>query len=163
MKKISLLALLAFIILSCGTSKTTTETKEITSTDQKVIEGKWTLNSINYSGAGNYLISIFNDTSKECFEGSAWVFTPSDNSGAYTISNTDCKNGKRTFRYIAKTTGSSSGLYDFQLKLTGEKYQSDMSPGFTMNLSKLTGSSMMWGQTVTIEGNPVTIEMNFSK
>jgi len=163
MNKISFLALVAFIIISCGTPKATTESKETATTTQKVIDGNWTLKSISYSDEGNYLISIFNDTSKECFEGSSWNFSPNDNSGDYTISNTDCKNGKRTFRFIAREADASTGLYDFQLKLTGDKYQSDKSPGFTMSLSKLTGSSMKWEQTVLLEGNPVTIEMSFSK
>lgn len=163
MKNLTLLAVLAILVLSCGSPKKTTETQKTSLETKKVMEGNWTLNAINFSEEGNFLISILSDTSKECFEGSSWNFTPESNAGTYTIANNDCPNGERTFRYIGKEADPSTGYYDFQLKLTGEKHKSDKSPGFALHLSKLTNSSMKWEQTVTLQGKPITIEMNFSK
>ncbi len=162
MKNITLFAVLAVLIVSCGSPKAVSVTEKTDSDTKKVIEGNWTLKKISYSEEGDFLISIFTDTSKECFEGSSWSFTPDNNTGSYTIDNNDCPNGERSFRYIAQEADPSSGYYDFQLKLTGEKYKSDKSPGFRMHLSKLTNSSMKWEQTVNIEGKSITIEMNFS-
>ncbi len=164
MKSFLLLAVSFLFVLSCGTPKVASDTKEATTeAATKVIIGDWGLNSIKYSDGGDFLISIFNDTSKECFKGSNWNFVPSENSGSYTINKNDCPNGERTFRFITNEADPSSGFYDFHLKLTGEKHKSDRSASFKMHLLKLTKSAMTWEQTVTIEGMNVAIKMNFSK
>ena len=66
MKKI-ILILLAIGIVSCGTSKNIRNSK-------KLIQGNWTLSTITYSKTGNYNVTLLNDTSKDCFEGSTWEF-----------------------------------------------------------------------------------------
>jgi hypothetical protein len=57
----------------------------------------------------------------------------------------------------------TTGLYDFLLKPTDEKKKSADGRGFRLRLAKLNNNSMQWEQTVSLEGQPFTIYMNFSK
>ena len=68
--------MLTTVLLSCGASKNV-RLKE------KVIKGNWTLSNVTYSKTGDYNVTLFRDTSKECFEGSTWRFIPNNNSRLY--------------------------------------------------------------------------------
>jgi hypothetical protein len=156
MKKISILTLIGFIIISCGTPKTVIQSK-------KVLKGNWTLDAIDLSETGTFKIDLFNDASKECFEGSTWRFIPNNNTGIYTINNNDCATGDRHFVFTIQEVDKETGLYDFLLKPTNEKHKSETGVGFRVHLAQLSENSMRWEQVVQLEGNPFTIGMNFSK
>lgn len=74
MKKIVTLLIVISVVMACGTSKTVRESK-------RVIKGEWTLSSVTYNQAGTYAVTLLNDATKECFEGSYWRFIPNNNSG----------------------------------------------------------------------------------
>jgi len=156
MKKILILALIAATALSCGTPKTVQESR-------KILKGYWTLNSISYDSSGKFNVTLFNDTSVECFEGSNWRFIPNNNSGNYTIENSSCPTGQRDFIFTIQEIDPTSGLYDFLLKPTNAKGKSDTDVGFRLRLAQLNDSSMRWEQTVNLDGKPFKINMNFSK
>jgi hypothetical protein len=156
MKKLISIVLLASFVFACGTPKTVNESK-------KVIKGNWTLNEITYSEEGNFLIQLLNDTSKECFEGSSWKFIPNNNTGIYTINDSNCPTGDRHFIFVIQEVDQTTGLYDFLLKPTNEKKKSVTNVGFRMHLTQLTNYNMKWEQTVSLEGKPFNIVMNFSK
>jgi hypothetical protein len=156
MKKLILLALLGFTVLACGVPKTVQESK-------KVIKGYWSLDEISYNQSGTFNVTVFNDTSKECFEGSTWRFIPNNNTGVYTVNNGDCPTGDRNFIFTIQEIDQSTGLYDFLLKPTTPKGKSDTNAGFRLRLAQLNDNSMRWEQTVTLDGKPFKINMNFSK
>ncbi|GAB5399508.1 MAG: lipocalin family protein [Aureisphaera sp.] len=158
MKKVMMLLAFSAIVLSCGTPKTVIESK-------KVIKGNWMLDNITYSEKGTFNITIFRDTSRECFEGSAWRFIPNNNSGYYSITDGNCPTGDRNFIFAIQEVDPDTGLYDFLLKPTTKlgKADKDSSVGFRLRLAQLSNSSMRWEQTVQLEGKPFTINMNFSK
>lgn len=156
MKKILILALIAATAFSCGTPKTVQESK-------KVIKGYWTLDNITYDSSGTYNVTLFNDTSVECFEGSTWRFIPNNNTGTYNIDNPDCPTGERNFIFTIIEIDPASGLYDFMVKPTNAKGKSDTNAGFRLRLAQLNESSMRWEQTVTLDGKPFKININFSK
>ncbi len=156
MKKFLILTIVAAFSFACGTPKTVQES-------QKVIKGYWTLDDISYDAAGTFNVTLFNDSSSECMEGSTWRFIPNNNTGNYTIENASCQTGQRFFRFDIQQIDKSTGLYDFTLKPTNEKYKSDDKSGFRLRLAQLTDSSMIWEQTVTLEGKPFKITMQFSK
>ncbi|HBY66467.1 MAG TPA: lipocalin [Flavobacteriaceae bacterium] len=156
MKKIIILALVAMTTLSCGVSKTVSESR-------KIIKGYWALDNITYSESGEFNVSLLGDTSKECFEGSTWRFIPNNNTGVYTINNPDCPTGDRNFIFTIQEIDPTTGLYDFLLKPTNAKGKSDNDVGFRLQLTQLNESTMRWEQTVNLEGSPFTINMNFTK
>ncbi|MGB6268997.1 MAG: lipocalin family protein [Olleya sp.] len=148
--------LLVSLLFSCGTSKTVRESK-------KTIKGQWVLNSINYSEAGTYKVSLLGEASKECFEQSTWLFVPNNNTGTYTINSTSCNTGDRNFNFTIQEIDQSTGLYNFLLKPTNAKGKSETNQGFRLTLAKLSDTNMKWEQTLTVDGKPFTINMNFTK
>ena len=156
MKKIMLLTVLAIFAFSCGTPKTVQESR-------KVIKGYWSLDNISYGSSGTFNVTIFNDTSTECLEGSMWRFIPNNHTGNYTIENSNCPTGQRDFIFTIQEMDPSGGLYDFLLKPTNAKGKSDDNSGFRLSLTQLNESSMRWEQTVNLDGEPFKINMNFSK
>ncbi len=147
---------LAIVFSACGASKTVRLSR-------KVIKGSWTLNTITYSAAGTYNVTLLSDATKECFEGSTWQFVPNNNTGTYAISDANCSAGQRYFVFTIQEIDPETGLYDFLLKPTNEKYKSDTKQGFRLKLTSLSDSVMQWQQSLTVEGKPFTISMNFSK
>ncbi|MFH4963712.1 lipocalin family protein [Gaetbulibacter sp. M235] len=155
MKKI-LLIFLAIGLFSCGSSKTVRDSK-------KVIKGEWTLNTITYNEPGKYNVTLLNDTSKDCFEGSTWQFIPNNNTGTYSINESSCSTGVRNFVFTIQEVNAETGLYDFLLKPTDAKHKSVTNKGFRLSLTSLSDTSMQWQQTVYVEGKPFVITMNFNK
>jgi hypothetical protein len=151
-----LILLITVTLVGCGPSKTVRDSK-------KVIKGDWSLNSITYSQVGTYNVNLLNDASKECFEGSTWKFIPNNNTGTYTINDAGCSTGERNFVFTIQEVNQTTGLYDFLLKPTNEKNKSETNQGFRLNLASISETMMQWKQTLTVEGNPFTITMNFSK
>lgn len=156
MKNLALSVCVFLLILSCGTSKTVRESK-------KDIKGDWTLNSISYNEPGKYNVTLLNDTSKDCFEGSTWQFIPNNNTGSYSINEASCTTGVRNFVFTIQEVNAATGLYDFLLKPTDAKHNSDTNQGFRLSLTSITDTSMQWQQTVYVEGSPFIITMNFNK
>lgn len=157
MKNKIILFFLITSFLSCGTSKTIR-------TSKKVIKGEWFLKTISYNQRGTFNVKLLNDASKECFESSTWQFIPNNNTGTYEIANTNCQTGKRYFIFTIQEIDKATGLYNFLLKPTNEKKKSETNnSGFRLKLSQLSDTNMQWQQTVSLEGKPFIISMNFSK
>ncbi|WP_452222756.1 lipocalin family protein [Lacinutrix chionoecetis] len=156
MKKLLLLLLTITFLWSCGGSKVVRQS-------EKTIKGQWVLNSIDYSEPGTYNVMLLDDTSKKCFEQSTWQFIPNNNTGVYSIVNSTCDVGDRNFIFTIQETDAQTGLYSFLLKPTNAKGKSETNLGFRMKLSQLSELAMQWQQTVTVDGKPFTINMNFSK
>lgn len=156
MKKIIFLLAIIFVVTSCGTSKTVRLSK-------KVIKGNWLLNAITYSESGTYNVTLLNDVSKACFQGSDWQFIPNNNTGIYTISSNQCNAGPRNFIFKIQEVDPTTGYYDFILKPTDEKGKSETNHGFRMNLLELSDTTMKWTQTLKVEGKPFVITMKFTK
>lgn len=155
MKKIVLL-LLTISLMACGTSKTVR-------TSKKVIKGDWTLTDIAYSEKGTYNVTLLNDASKDCFENSTWQFVPNNNTGVYSINGAGCNTGNRNFIFTIDEVDEATGLYNFLLKPTNEKGKSETNQGFRLKLTALSDTLMQWQQTLTVDGKPFTISMNFNK
>lgn len=156
MKKIILLLVFGATILSCGVPKTVQESR-------KVIKGYWNLDKISYNQSGTFNVTMFNDTSSECFEGTTWRFIPNNNTGVYSVNDANCPTGDRNFVFTIQEIDPNTGLYDFLLKPTNAKNKSEDDRGFRLQLKQLNNNSMQWEQTVTLEGKPFKINMNFSK
>lgn len=149
--------ILTISMLSCGASKTVRQSKQ-------VIKGDWYLKSITYNQSGTFNVKLLSDASKECFEGSTWQFIPNNNTGTYNITSAGCSTGKRFFVFTIQEIDETAGLYDFLLKPTNEKGKSETNnSGFRLQLKKLSDSDMQLQQTLSVEGSPFKINMNFIK
>ncbi len=156
MKKMMLVLLVSVILTSCGGTKVIRQSK-------KIMKGTWELSSITYSESGTFNVTMFSDVSKECFEGSLWKFIPNNNTGIYTIENGTCNAGARNFIFKIQEVDAQTGLYDFLLKPTDAKHKSENNNGYRVWLEHLTAQTMKWRQTISLEGKPFHIYMNFTK
>ncbi|SDS56027.1 Lipocalin-like domain-containing protein [Polaribacter sp. KT25b] len=151
MKNLIVVAL-SLILFSCSATKNV-RTKE------KIIKGNWTLNKIAYSKTGDYKVTMFNDSPKECFEGSSWKFVPNNNSGTYDINNTNCVNGERDFIFVVQEIDAVSGYYDFLLK----PKNNENNVGYRLQLTELSETTMQWKQYLNVDGTQFIININFTK
>lgn len=156
MKKILLLSVIVLILSSCGSAEVIKESK-------KVMKGDWQLESVTYSETGSFKVSLLDDTTAKCFEGSQWHFVPNNYTGTYQIVQNDCPTGERYFVFSIQEKSADTGLYDFLLKPTDDKHKSESKTGYRLHLSQLTETQMQWSQSLMLEGNPFTIYMNFTK
>lgn len=157
MKKIALMLFMLSILVSCGTSAVV---KEANAT----MKGDWVLNSITYPGNETALkVTLFNDVSSECLENSRWNFISNNHTGSYVPFGMNCGNDPRFFRWSIKEVNAAAGNYDFMLKPTDADFKSATDEGFRINLTNLDENQMVWEQTITFEGEPFTIRMNFIK
>ncbi|MDN3594048.1 lipocalin family protein [Zunongwangia endophytica] len=157
-KVISIFALLILLVSCGGPSKVAKEAR-------KTFDGNWTLTNITYpNNTGEFNVTLFNDASANCFEGSTWDFVSNNNRGTYEVSGLDCVAETRNFIWSIDEENTPSGMYDFLLKPVNEKYKStNGDQGFRLNLVNLSENSMVWEQTVTLEGSPFVIRMMFTK
>ncbi len=156
MKNLILLLTVSAFVFSCATPQTVRDSK-------KVMKGEWVLNSVTHNESGTYAISLFNDVSRDCFEGSVWRFIPNNNTGIYTIEGAGCTVGERNFIFTIQEIDAASGYYDFLLKPTDERGKSETNQGFRVRLAQLSETTMTWEQTLQVDGKPFKLFMNFSK
>ncbi len=159
MKKYLILLTVAVLMASCGgTSKVAKEAR-------KTFDGEWTLTSITYpNNPGEFNVTLFNEASASCFENSSWDFVSNNNRGTYTVRGSGCDGETNYFIWSIDEENTPTGVYDFLLKPTNDNYKSTTgNQGFRLNLKSLTDTNMVWEQTVSLDGSPFTIRMNFSK
>lgn len=149
---------IVLLAVACGPSKVAREAR-------KTFNGNWTLTSITYpNNTGQFNVTLFNDATASCFENSTWNFISNNNHGTYQVQGMDCSAGERYFMWSIDEENTPSGMYDFLLKPTNSDYKSTTgNQGFRLNLKTLTDTNMVWEQTVTLEGKPFVIRMNFTK
>lgn len=148
----------AIFFFSCGPGKVVDEAR-------KTIDGTWNLTSISFPGSSENLeVELFNDATASCLEGSNWYFVSNNNTGYYSVEDMECNTETRYFRWSVNAVNPTTGNFDFLLKPTNSDYDSTTGDsGFRINLVTLDATNMVWEQTVSFEGNPFTIRMNFSK
>lgn len=159
MKRIFLFTVMALLLVACGgTSKVAKEAR-------KTFDGEWMLTNITYpNNQGEFDVTLFNEASASCFTNSTWDFVSNNNRGNYSVSGTGCDGGMNYFIWSIDEENTAMGMYDFLLKPTNESYKSTTgNQGFRLNLKSISDTSMIWEQTVQLEGSPFTIRMNFTK
>lgn len=158
MKKIMFMVFTLALFASCGSSAVVNEARE-------TINGEWMLNSVTYpENSGNLRVSLLNDVPAECLENSTWTFISNNNTGSYAPSGISCGEGRNFFIWSVKEMNATAGSYDLMYKPTDEDFDSTTgNQGYRLNLTNLSGGQMVWEQTITFEGKPFTIRMNFTK
>lgn len=155
MKNSILILFLVGLLTSCGTSKVERQA-------QKTFKGDWTLTNVELPSA-LVDVDVFDDADHRCFEGSNWHFVPNNNTGTYELVGDDCSPDQRKFFWNIQEN-TDNGEYSFTLKPEAKAAQArKQKSGYRLKLMYLDDTRMTWEQTVTYEGSPFTIKMNFSK
>lgn len=158
MKKLLVFIFALVFLVSCGSSAVVNDAR-------KTMKGNWQITSVTYPGnADNLAVSLLNDIPANCLENSTWQFVSNNNTGTFQPSGMNCDTSERYFIWTIDEVDAAGGNYDLMFKPTNAKHKSEMgNAGYRLNLINLTGSTMVWEQTVNFEGKPFTIRMNFSK
>jgi hypothetical protein len=158
MKKIVFLVLSVLVLASCGSSAVVKEAR-------KTIDGNWMLSSITYPGnEDNLQVSLLNNVPSKCLENSNWNFISNNNTGSYEPAGMGCQAGPNFFIWSVSEVDATGGNYDLMYKPTNANHKSTTgNQGYRLNLTNLSGDQMVWEQTITFEGKPFTIRMNFNK
>jgi len=146
------------LLVSCNS------TKQTIISAKKTLKGEWSLDNISYDRSGIFEVNLYNDASAECFTGSVWKFIPNNNTGMYNVNQSSCvSTGARNFRFTIPTP-DANGAYSFMFKPIDEKKKStNNNQGYRMGLEHLDDTTMTWSMTVSLEGKPFVITMNFNK
>jgi hypothetical protein len=151
MKKL-IIVLLTVTFFSCSI-------KKLVTSKEKRFEGNWYLEKITYNTDANYNVTLFDDASKYCFEGSSWKFLRDNKSGNYVVNKTNCETKVRDFKYEIGSEDKATGFYNLILT----PINGITSKSYNLFLKDLDMSSMKWQETKTIDGVEFTIEMRFKK
>ena len=129
------------------------------------MQGDWQLTEISYPGDDQELdVTLLNDISATCLEGSTWNFIENNNTGSFVNSGINCDSETRFFIWSIDGSNAATGNYDLLIKPTNDDFDSEINnKGYRINLTHLSDDRMTWEQTVSFEGRPFTIVMNFNK
>ena len=156
MKKILFILITAVFLGSCGSSNVEREAR-------KTVNGDWLLTDITFPGnPGDFNVTLFQDASVSCLENSEWNFISNNNTGSYNATLPQCDADPRFFAWSVEEVQSEAGRYDFMLKPTDSDSTGE-NQGFRINIVSLTDTQMVWEHTISFEGDPFTIRMNFTK
>ncbi len=158
MKKLMFMLVAVMLLASCNT------TQQTVIAAKKTLKGEWSLDNITYDRSGIFEVNLYNDASAECFTGSNWKFIPNNNTGKYEVNQSSCvSTGVRNFRFTIPKP-EADGEYYFLFKPINEKKKStNNNAGYRMALKHLDDTTMTWAMTVSLEGKPFVITMNFNK
>lgn len=157
MKKVVFLFVVTALLISCGSSKMARQA-------QHTFKGDWTLTDISYPGSSGFVdVILFQDVGTKCFVNSDWHFVSNNNSGTYQLYKSDCSPGKRSFRWNVQENAENGKFY-FTLKPSDSGKQARKTKsGFQLELVTLNDTQMVWEETVSYQGKPFVVRMNFSK
>ncbi|MGO2358298.1 lipocalin family protein [Mesonia sp.] len=158
MKKTILLLLVAIVAVSCGTTK-------IERQAERTFKGDWTLTKISYPNSTGFVdVTLFQDAPSKCFTNSSWNFVSNNNKGNYMLNGAGCDDATRGFVWSVQEIDESTGLYTFSLKVVEEGENArKVDTGYRLKLVSLSENNMTWEQTVSYEGKPFLIIMDFVK
>jgi len=149
MKKILLIFGLGvlFVGTSCSTYNSTSshEKKE----EKLNLKGNWIITDISYSS--DYIIKPFDEmVDISCFKGSTWKLVTNNNSGTYTVSNSDCVG----FTTNIKFNVTKDGIFSFKKIPVGTNAK-DVKSGYFLQIRSYDSESFELVQNLGANISPV--------
>ncbi|RUA12803.1 MAG: hypothetical protein DSY82_00275 [Flavobacteriia bacterium] len=163
MKKTFYIIIFAFLLISCSSTKTTSNGTSKTS--KKMLKGTWQVTNLRFVGEkGIYKANLFDIADSACFIGSEWVFIPNNGSGKFTINGTsNCEASVNRIHWSFYEPGD--GSYQFQFKFVDEKNKplDAANRGYRAKIDQIDENSMILRVATTYEDNPFDVLMTFNK
>lgn len=153
--------LLTVFVISCSSSKSTSEKKP----SKGNLKGTWEVTDIKFVGEeGLYKVKLFDLADSACFKGGEWVFIPNNGSGKFTINNSsNCENVSPRIHWSLYEPGD--GTYQFQFKYVDEKNKplDNGNRGYRSKIDKLNGQTMIMRVATEQDGKPFNVVMTFTR
>lgn len=128
------------------------------------VNGNWTLKSVNVEGittTPNTRITLFDDVSVNCFQGSAWSL-PANGNGSYSIANgADCSAGDRSI--VWSTTKVNNADYIQFKRIAGGDKAKNVDAGYRMEVNTVTDSTMTLRAPFELNGRTGYLVYRFAK
>ena len=128
------------------------------------LNGKWIVSSVRLEGGGNpanYKITMFDDVSNSCLQGSEWALTESGNA-TYTITQSnDCAGGARPIHW---STSKSGDVQYFQFKnISNNAKARKVKDGYQLELSNVTKEGFTLRDPVQVGSTSAYVVLDFVK
>ena len=128
------------------------------------LNGNWVVSNVRLEGGGNpsnYKITMFDDVSNSCLQGSEWSLTESGNA-TYTISQSnDCTGGARPIHW---STLKSGDVQYFQFKNVGNNAKArKVKDGYRLELSNVTKEGFTLRDPVQVGSSNAYVVLDFVK
>jgi hypothetical protein len=150
------LCLLATVFtFSCKTQKSTGDVNA----SKGSLKGNWVVTDISYEGIPRGAkVTVFDQAPAACFKGSQWTF-PNNYNGSYTLTSTDngCSPATQSIVW-----SFDKNMFQFKKVYSGEKAK-NVTEGYRLEISSLSGNQMVWRAPVDFEGKTVYIVYTLQK
>ncbi len=127
------------------------------------LNGQWIVNNVRLEGVNdpaNYKITMFDDVSSACLQGSEWFLTESGNA-TYTITQSnDCTGGQRPIHW---STLNSNGVQYFQFKNIDAAKARKVPDGYRLELSNVSQSGFTLREPTQVGNNTAYVVLDFTK
>jgi hypothetical protein len=154
--------ILTLSIISCGTTKTESNTPEIS---KESLKGTWKVTNIQLVGnEGVDKSNLFDMADFSCFNESEWVFIPNNGSGQFMINGSaNCEEVATRIHWSFYEPGD--GTYQFQFKYVDEKNKpiDSANRGYRSKIEQIEDSKMVMRVKTVNEGNSFDVIINFTK
>jgi hypothetical protein len=156
MKKIILASLLSFLILSCKSSSSATNTK-LDNKAEVAIKGDWSISSVTYPGSDVIKVTSFDLADSKCFIGSTWKFISNNNKGQMTINSPKCTAYSTPITWFINKEGQ------FVMKILDEAKSKTVKSGYILNIANQTENSFQLIEKINVAGNTANVVYQFEK
>jgi hypothetical protein len=156
MKKILLLAMMAFGIFSCKTTSATST--KLDNKSEVGMKGNWTIVSVEYPSKDNIKVNSFGLADSQCFVGTTWKFISNNNKGEMTMDKGNCPQFSSPITWFVNKEGQ------FVLKVlnAGEKAKR-VRDGYVLSVENQTPTSFELVDKVDVLGKMTRVVYQFSK
>ena len=134
-------------------------------TQKQIINGDWTLESINVEGlTGLFNTKVFNEANSNCFIGSSWHFFANTSSGTYNLpgATNGCVATSRNIKWSIYEPKNEQKKFQFK-RLDDNGRSMDDNSGFRLTIVSLTAANMQLTSDITVENKPSKVVYNFMK
>ncbi|HPW97296.1 MAG TPA: lipocalin family protein [Flavobacterium sp.] len=155
MRKLILLFIFSFAIISCK-SKSVTNTK-LDIKSEVAIKGNWNITSVSYPGSDVIKVMSFDLADSKCFIGSTWKFVSNNNKGNFALNSPSCTSYSTPITWYINKEGN------FVMKILDEAKAKTVKSGYILRVANQTESSFQLIDRIDVAGKMTDVVYQFQK
>ena len=155
MRKLILLFIFSFAIISCK-SKSVTNTK-LDIKSEVAIKGNWNITNVSFPGSDVIKVMSFDLADSKCFIGSTWKFISNNNKGNFSLNSPDCTSYSTPITWYINKEGN------FVMKILDESKAKTIKSGYILKVANQTDTSFQLIQNIDVAGKMTEVVYQFQK